>query len=228
MNPALVTMQGPGDLDIRDLSNFEAGALILSRITEANPGITWGQLAASVGRDGSGRMSGWLTDITKSVKGAASTVMDAGRSGTSGVMDVVRGGGGVVMDVTRSGNSLIGDAFDGVGDKMADALRAFTDKKVIDGLNSSYESFSSSGGITGAVGGGLFNSWGGGGEEGADGETSEGGGIWDFIVGLGSKAKRAATGTASAQAGDVWAGPLPWVIGFGAVGVLLFLRRGHH
>lgn len=218
-DPLIVTMAGPNDLDLRRLSNMEAGLVILSQVTRAHPGITWGQLANLAGRPE--LMGGWLTDLSHKVASVS-------RGATSSVADVGRGAGGVVMDVTRSGNSLIGDAFDATGDKIADAVRVFTSKKVIDGLNSSYSSFSQSGGITGAIGGGLFNSGAGGGDAaGADGQQSGSmGGIWDFIVNLGAGAKAKLSAASASDAGGIPGGPLPWVLAGGVVLVLMLRRRG--
>ena len=215
-DPLIVTMAGPNDLDLRRLSNMEAGLVLLSKVTRAYPGITWGQLADMAGRPE--LMGGWLTDLGHKVASAT-------RGGTSAVMDVGRGAGGTVMDVTRSGNSLIGDAFDATGDKIADAVRVFTDKKVIDGLNSSYESFSKSGGITGAVGGGLFN-FGSDDATGEDGQSKSAmGGIWDFIVNLGAGAKSKLNAGSAPNVGGLPGGPLPWALAGGVILILVIRGR---
>lgn len=211
-DPLIVTMAGPGEYDLRDLSNFEAGAVVLSRITRANPGITWGELALFARRP---ELMAGMFDVFRDVGHA---VADASRGATSAVMDVGRGAGGTVMDVTRSGNSLIGDAFDATGDKIADAVRVFTSKKVIDGLNSSYESFSKSGGITGAVGGGMFKNLGGGNEAGGGEDASAGQGIWDFIVNLGAGAKAKVNAASSSAGLPEGSGVLMMAVG----GILLF------
>lgn len=66
MNPLLVTMRGPGEIDIASLSNFEAGIAALSLVGRALPGLTFGDLA----RMNDGRMSGSLWDGLKSVGSA--------------------------------------------------------------------------------------------------------------------------------------------------------------
>src|SRR5690606_17306542 len=62
MNPLLVTMRGPGEIEISSLSNFEAGIAALSLVGRAIPGITFGDL---VRMSQEGRMSG-LWDVIKS------------------------------------------------------------------------------------------------------------------------------------------------------------------
>lgn len=66
MNPLLVTMRGPGEIDIASLSNFEAGIAALSLIGRAIPGITFGDL---VRMNQDGRM-GDLWTFTKRVGSA--------------------------------------------------------------------------------------------------------------------------------------------------------------
>ena len=92
-NPVLVTMRGPSrGLDVRTLSNFEAGIAALSLIGRIVPGLTFGQMAAMVDRPDT--MRGWWTDL----KGAAGDVKD-------GIGDVLKSTanfvGGSVGDSVR-------------------------------------------------------------------------------------------------------------------------------
>lgn len=209
MNPVVVTMHGPrGSYDIRDMSNFEAGVVVLSRLNELIPGLTWGQLAAGVDRPEV--MAGWLTDLGKAVKGGGSAIMDVGRSV-----------GGTVMDITRSGGSIVGDAFDATGDKIGDAVRLFTDKKVIDSLNSAYKTYTDGGGLAGFYGGNYMSMFQGQGDDSS--LQNAAGGIWEFITNLGAGAKSKTNQLASV--GGLPGGPLPWAIAGGVI--LVLLLRGH-
>lgn len=68
MNPLLVTMHGGNSLDVRGLSNFEAGLAFLTLVDKMAPGITWEQLDDLARGYGAGdRMSGWLTDLGHAV-----------------------------------------------------------------------------------------------------------------------------------------------------------------
>jgi len=55
MNPLLVTMRGPGEIEISSLSNFEAGIAAPSLVGRALPGVTFGDLGRM---SQEGRMSG--------------------------------------------------------------------------------------------------------------------------------------------------------------------------
>lgn len=232
-DPMLVTMRGPEDIDLRDLSNFEVGYLVLSALEKEMPGMTWMDLADLAGRSPERMGTSWFRKIGHAVADASrsgtSAVMDVARGGTSAVMDVGRGVGGAVAGATRTGNSFIGDAFDAVGDKLGDAVRLMATGKVMDSATEAYRAFSDGGGVAGFWGTGslkdMFNSG-----EGGDGESQNAaGGIWDFIVNLGAKAKGAVGGTNSAGVGgSAWSGPTPWIIAGGGVVLLWLLRRGRH
>ncbi len=92
MNPLLVTMRGPGDIDIPSLSNFEAGIAFLTLIAKMNPGITFGQLAEVM--DSPERMAGWWTDLKKSVgdvkDGIGDVLKDTASAIGGGAGDAVR------------------------------------------------------------------------------------------------------------------------------------------
>ena len=193
--PTLVTMHGQSVLEFTDLSNFEAGVILLAEINKRVPGITWGQLAATVKR---GTMAGW--NPFRAVGNLAKDV------------------GSAVMDVTRSSGDIVGDAFDATGETIGAAVRLFTDKKVIGGMNDAYKGFTDGGGVAGFWGSGsLF----GGGEEGEEKNAAQG--IWDFITNLGAGGKKAAADGASV--GGIGAVPgVVWAIGGGVV-LLLALRR---
>lgn len=120
-NPLLVTMRGPdnGELDLTKLSDFEAGYIVLKKLAQAYPGMTWGQLVALSER-APVTMSGWWTDFTEAVSAP------------------VRNVGGLIGDAFREGGSYIGKG-----------VRLFTDKKVVDGADRAYRGFTESGGVTG-------------------------------------------------------------------------------
>jgi hypothetical protein len=210
MNPILVTMRGPAseDFNVLRMSNFEAGILALSRLNEVMPGLTWGQLAAGIAAPV--RMSGWLTDLTKAV---SAPVKSAG----SLVMDVGRGAGGAVMDVSRSAGDLVKNAADATGSKFGDAVRLVTDEKVMASANSAYKTYTDGGGVAGFFGyNSIFGKGGGGGTGGeSDGAA---GGIWDFIVNLGSQVKAKVAGTQAASASG---GMPPWAVPAAVGGVVV-------
>lgn len=137
MNPLLVTMRGPGELNIPALSNFEAGIAFLTLLNRMSPGLTFGQLAAAMDAP-AGRLAGWWTDLKKSV----GDVKD-------GVGDVLK------------------DTWDGIGETAGSAVRLVTDEKVLDGASRIGAAYATWGGSEGArdfmksIGGG-----GGGGESG--------------------------------------------------------------
>lgn len=92
MNPLLVTMRGPGEIDIPSLSNFEAGIAFLTLINRMSPGITFGQLAALI--DTPERMGGWWTDLKRSVgdvkDGIGDVLKDTASAIGGGAGDAVR------------------------------------------------------------------------------------------------------------------------------------------
>lgn len=206
-NPVLVTMRGPQDIDIRNLSNYEAGLAMLGLIHRLYPGITFGQLPAlaAQGRTyGDGAM-GW------SITGALRSVGD-----TLSPTKIYNGIADKVGDVKDGVGDVLKSTFDSSGSAGGDVVRLFTDKKVIDGANSSYASFTQSGGIFGAVGGsGLSNFLGG-----EDGSSQSGASSFmEWISHLGSSAKNQA-GVAGLP-GGVW----PWAIAGGAVLFFVFGKK---
>ena len=202
MNPVLVTMRGPGGpnyIEFRDLSNFEAGYIALRALAKQYPGLTWGRLVSYAKNQP--QMAGWLTDLGKGVSSVGESI------------------GGAVGSVTDWVGSQVKDTFSATGDIFGDAVRMLTDKEVIDGLNSSYKSFSESGGITGAVGGGMFSDLGGQG-----GSEKQ---VWDWIVSMGAGLKgKAAGGNVNAAAFGLPEGALPWVVAGSGVALLLLFRGG--
>jgi hypothetical protein len=224
-NPLLVTMRGPGDFNLGDVSDFEAGIIVLSELNKMQPGITWGELF-SMGRiNGSGTMGRGFWE--RQAKRAGGAVMTVARGTGGAVMDVARGAGGVAMDIQRSGGDIVMSAVNAVGDKVGEATRLFTDQKVVEGGAKAYKAFTDGGGIAGFWGGsGVFGK--GGGEGATDEEgMSAAGGIWDFITSLGSSAKKK-TGANEAGIFGIPSNVLPWAIAGGAVLVVLFARPGHH
>lgn len=126
MNPLLVTMRGPGSLDVRNLSNFEAGIAFLTLLNQLAPGLTFGQLARAVD-GGPERLSGWFTDLKKAV----GSVKD-------GIGDVLK------------------STWETVGGSAGDAVRLVTDDKVIDGasrLGTAYATGGGSEGVRSILGG---------------------------------------------------------------------------
>lgn len=122
-DPLLVTMRGPNDLDVRSLSNFEAGIAFLTLMDSFSPGITFGELAAAIDGEDSGRMAGFWSSIKK----AATSVKN--------------GIGGVLRD---TGNYI--------GDKAGSAVRLVTDEKVIDGAGRIGSAYATGGGSEGVRG----------------------------------------------------------------------------
>ena len=194
-NPLLVTLSGPGQSvpDIKSLSNREVGLIVLANLARQMPGLTWGELHRFVGLDIETMGKHWYEDV-------GSSIMDVGRSI-----------GGTAMDIKRSIGTDLSDSLDAAGRWAGDAVRLFTSKSVIDGLNSSYACYTSSGGYAGAI-------------TGSDGDKSscarEFSQYADKVAdNLGYNVKAKAF---------VMADLPPWVLpaGLGVV-VILFMRRGH-
>lgn len=109
MNPILVSMHGPSDLNIKALSNFEAGIAFLTLVNRLSPGITFGQM---MGVDSSGRLSGWWTDLGNAVGNVKDGVGDV-------IKDTASFIGGSTGDAVRlvtsekviDGASRIGQAY---------------------------------------------------------------------------------------------------------------------
>lgn len=204
-NPMLITMAGPqgGAIDMSKLSNFEAGILTLGVINQLYPGIKFGQLPAlAMGTRGQTMGRKWWEKALATVN----------------PVEQFHNVSGVVGDVKDGIGDVLQDTFSSSGDAGGGLVRLLTDKKVIDGANSSYSSFTDSGGIFGAVGGSGLSDFFGGGDEG----DSKAAGMWDFITNLGSNAKGNAqlSGVAGLPGGI-----LPWALGGAVVLTLLFGRR---
>jgi len=213
-NPVLVTMAGPKAVDIRSLSNFEAGVAMLGLIHRVFPGITFGQLPALASQGSayrSGAMAGWWTDLKKGAGNAISPTKTY-----NGIADKLG-------DVKDGIGDILKDSTDATGGAFGDFIRLISDKEVIDGANSSYESFTGSGGIWGAVGGSGFSDFMGG-ESGGEGGGEESGmnSFMSWISHLGSSAKDQAN---KAGVGGIPGGVLPWAIAGGAVLFFVFGKK---
>lgn len=104
---SLITMAGPSNgLDVRSMSNMEAGLAFLGLANQVHPGITWGQLV-ELGT-GNGQYMG--------------------RS----FWDKV---GGALGDVKDSVSDVVSKTVSTVGDVAGSAIRLVTDEKVIDGAS---------------------------------------------------------------------------------------------
>ncbi len=107
MNPTLITMSGPvGKIDIRKLSNMEAGLAFLGLVNRVYPGITWGELHQM----GSGHPDFMGRSFWDKVGGALSDVK------------------GTITDVVSKTVSTAGDV-------AGSAVRLVTSEKVIDGAS---------------------------------------------------------------------------------------------
>ncbi len=107
MNPSLITMAGPssGPINVRNVSNLEAGLAFLGLVNKLYPGITWGELhAMGMGRETMGR-SFW---------------------------DKV---GGALGDVKDTVSDVVSKTVKVAGDSAGAAVRLVTDEKVIDGAS---------------------------------------------------------------------------------------------
>lgn len=214
-SPMLVTMSGPspvledGSIDVTRLSNFEAGLAMMGLIHRVYPDVTFGELpklayapgAEFMGRGFWERQLSHVTDTLSPGK--------VFNSVSSGVGDVKDGIGDVLKDT-----------FNSSGDAGGNVVRLLTNKKVIDGANSSYASFTDSGGIVGAIGGkGISNIFGGG-----DSSSSgtAGNSLMDWITHLGAATKAKA---AQADMSGLPGGLLPWAVGASVVLFVVFGRR---
>jgi len=119
-NPLLITMSGPGDVDLSQLSNFEAGILTLALIDRVYPGIRWRDLPAVAGGFRPEVLNGWLTNLTRAV----GNVKDG------------------VGDVLKDTANYVGGAF-------GDTVRLATDDKVIDGAARLGTAYATGGGSEG-------------------------------------------------------------------------------
>ena len=105
MNASLITMAGPGSIDVRKLSNMEAGLAFLGLVNQLYPGLTWGELhAMGLGQEVMGR-SFW---------------------------DKV---GGALSDVKSTVSDVVSKTVSTAGDVAGSAIRLVTDEKVIDGAS---------------------------------------------------------------------------------------------
>lgn len=124
MNPLLVTMHGENSLDVRGLSNFEAGIAFLTLVDKMVPGITWGQLDDLARGYGAGdRLAGWWTDL----KHAAGDVKD-------GIGDVLK------------------DTVSTVGSIGGDTVRLATSPTVIAGASQLGAAYATGGGSSAVTG----------------------------------------------------------------------------
>ncbi len=117
MSGSLITMAGPanGGIDVRNLSNMEAGLAFLGLVNKIYPGITWGELhAMGMGQEVMGR-SFW---------------------------DRV---GGVLSDVKSTVSDVVSKTTSTIGDAAGSALRLVTDEKVIDGASRIGEAYATGG-----------------------------------------------------------------------------------
>lgn len=96
-------MDGPASIDPASLTDIEAGVQLLALLARQYPGLTWGQLAAMVDDPG---LSGWLTDLKKTVGDIKDGIGDA-----------------------------LKDTGDWIGDKLGDAFRLAADEEVQDGAS---------------------------------------------------------------------------------------------
>lgn len=79
----ITTLSGPGEsLNLSQLSDFEAGLVVLSEIDRAAPGITWAQYigAGAPMAMQNRQMAGWWTDLKKGVSSVTSGVANAASS----------------------------------------------------------------------------------------------------------------------------------------------------
>lgn len=105
MNPLLVTMHGPNELDVTSLSNFEAGIAFLTLVDKLVPGVSWDQLDALAKGYGAGdRLSGWWTDLKHSVGDVKDGIGDVLKS----TVDVVGGVGGSTVRLATSPTVISG------------------------------------------------------------------------------------------------------------------------
>jgi len=199
MTARLITMAAPAseqDIDISDLSDYEAGLAFLGMVNQIYPGVTMrqlGQLAYGNRIETMGR-SFWERQLSH-VSDALSPTKTFNKVKTA------------VGDIKDGIGDVLKDTFDATADAGGSIVRLFTDKKVVDGLNSSYESFTSSGGILGAVGGSSLS-------EGASNFVT-------FLTNLGNKAKANANAASTSMGLPDWAIP----VGIGGVALILLLRR---
>jgi len=114
MNPLVVTMHGPGgQIDIRNVSNFEAGIAALTWANMLSPGITFGKLAQVADSLNAERMSG----LTSFFKGVGNAIVSGAGNIKDGIGDILK------------------DTSNAIGGNAGDAIRLFTDEKVIDGAS---------------------------------------------------------------------------------------------
>jgi len=121
---SLITMAGPsGGLDVRNMSNMEAGLAFLGLVNQVHPGITWGQLV-ELGKGNGNYM---------------------GRS----FWDKV---GGALGDVKDSVSDVVSKTVSTVGEVAGSAVRLVTDEKVIDGASRIGAAYATGGQSEGAKG----------------------------------------------------------------------------
>jgi len=130
-NPLLITMAGPGDIDLSNVSNFEAGIATLALINKLYPGVKWGDLPTLAAMAPGNSMRGWLTDIGKTI----GNIKD-------GVGDVLK------------------DTFTTVGGGLGDATRLVTSAPVMEAASRAGAAYATGGGSEAARGvlGQMFGS----------------------------------------------------------------------
>jgi hypothetical protein len=95
MKNALISLSGPGEIDLSTLSNFEAGIAMLSIIDRVYPGITLSQLNDLMNNEGMGNL--WTF-----VKSAAGDIKD-------GIGDVLHDTKTITGSILGSGVRLAAD-----------------------------------------------------------------------------------------------------------------------
>jgi hypothetical protein len=200
MNPVMVTLRGPGQIDLRDLSDFEAGIAFLALLNQLAPGIKFGELAALMV---DGRMAAGFNLF----RAVGNLVGDAG----SGVVNIAEGaasgiyhGAGQIKD---GAGGVLKDTFAASGKAAGDTVRLLTDEKVVDGIGRIGAAYASNGGSEGVRN--LF--------KGSDvGES-----VLTFFSALGSSFKGMPSNVAPSSSPN-W---VPWAIGGAAIFATVLLVR---
>lgn len=203
MNPLLVTMHGPQQTSLQDLSNFEAGLVVLSAINHQLPGVTWDELLT--GNVRSVGMSGWEKGQT-----------------LAGPFDLITDIGHGFAQVGRTIGGMVSDAVGMVGGNLGNSVRLLTDPQVMDAAAKAAAAYMTGGGST-ALDASLGNE---SGSAGGSGSISIGQQIMDFISGLGSSAKNAlGSGADKASIFGIPDKYLPWAAGGAIFLALVFGRK---
>lgn len=198
MNPLLVTLRGPGQIDLSSLSNFEAGVVFLSLVDQLAPGIKFGELPALAA---SGRMAGFnlFRAVGNLVGDTASGVVSVGKGAAKGIYE----GAGALKDGV---GDVFKSTFTTAADASGDTVRLLTDEKVLDGISRIGSAYASQGGSEGVRK--LFS--------GDSGQK-----VLDFFSALGDSFKSEG-GAVATSSSSSW---LPWALGGGAVLLTVMLVR---